>query len=184
MKETDNASAKYSQEQIQKALLSLLEKRTFESIAIKEIIFEAKVSRKTFYRNFESKMDVLKSLANMALKSYGEQISRLETESLSDFFDIVFNTAKKEKKFFTLLLRQNLFYVIQDEASFYIPKLHEDEFDGCRYFSSLSSSQTDYVIAFNIGAIWNVVRKWIAGGMKTPEDEIKDGLVKFLSSLS
>ena len=51
-------------------------------------------------------------------------------------------------------------------------------------FHPFSAKQVDYIIAFNIGAIWNVVIKWIEHDMKDSPDTIKETLLKYLINLS
>lgn len=50
-------------------------------------------------------------------------------------------------------------------------------------FRSFTSEQIDYIIAFNIGAIWNVIMKWIEYDMKESPEQIKATLLKYLSNL-
>ena len=50
-------------------------------------------------------------------------------------------------------------------------------------FQSFSPEQVDYIISFNIGAIWNVIMKWIEHDMKETPDAIKTTLLKYLANL-
>ena len=62
MNESKNPSAVFSKSQIQSALFDLMDRIPYEKITVKEILYESKVARKTFYRNFDSKDDVLDSI--------------------------------------------------------------------------------------------------------------------------
>ena len=40
--------------------------------------------------------------------------------------------------------------------------------------------EPDYIIAFNIGAIWNIICKWAERGMTNSPDEIKNTIEQYL----
>ena len=50
----------------------------------------------------------------------------------------------------------------------------------CRLIGNLDP---DYLIAFNIGAIWNVIFKWVDRGMTDPPEEIKATLEEYLKRI-
>ena len=58
---SQNLSAVRSKKTITETLLYLMAKYPYTEITVKHILLEADVSRKTFYRNFSSKDDVLNS---------------------------------------------------------------------------------------------------------------------------
>ena len=43
--------------------------------------------------------------------------------------------------------------------------------------------EPDYLIAFNIGAIWNVIFKWVDRGMKDSPNHIKKTLEEYLKRI-
>lgn len=43
--------------------------------------------------------------------------------------------------------------------------------------------EPDYLIAFNVGAIWNVIFKWVDRGMTDSADEIKGTIKEYLSRM-
>lgn len=67
----------------------------------------------------------------------------------------------------------------------FIPMIH-NQIAGPNHpmFRSFSDEQVDYIIAFNIGAIWNFVMKWIEHDMKDSPDALKETLLKYLANLS
>ena len=54
-----NKTAVQSQNMIADALFSLMKRKHFQQITVTEICDEAAIGRKTFYRNFDMKEDVL-----------------------------------------------------------------------------------------------------------------------------
>ncbi len=51
-------------------------------------------------------------------------------------------------------------------------------------FQSFSPEQTSYIIAFNVGAVWNIIMKWIEYDMSETPDNIKKTLIKYLTDLA
>ena len=43
--------------------------------------------------------------------------------------------------------------------------------------------EPDYIIAFNTGAVWNVITKWMDRGMKESPEEIKEILSAYIVRL-
>ena len=60
---------KYVEEYIISALFKLMERKTYESISITEITNKAGVGRISFYRNFDSKEDIVKDRKSTRLNS-------------------------------------------------------------------------------------------------------------------
>ena len=77
MYKTKNPSAIRSQKDITKALLNLMNEYPYEEISVKQILIDAKLARKTFYRNFESKDDVLLSLIREKLFCYFKSLIKV-----------------------------------------------------------------------------------------------------------
>ena len=59
MNSADHPSAIRTRNEIAGALLNLMENYPYNEITVKQIILETDLVRKTFYRNFSSKDDVL-----------------------------------------------------------------------------------------------------------------------------
>ena len=96
------------------ALLTLLEKKDFEFISVKEICNKAGVNRSTFYLHYESMDDLLKETLNLINKkfneSFGEKIINLKVSSKEELFFIkdeylipYLTLIKKHKKVFKLI---------------------------------------------------------------------------------
>lgn len=67
----------------------------------------------------------------------------------------------------------------------YIPMIHNQiTGDHCAISQSFSEEEISYIIAFNIGSVWNIIMKWIAYDMRETPDTIKKTILKYLSGLS
>lgn len=67
----------------------------------------------------------------------------------------------------------------------FIPTIHNQIVNSNHpIFHGFSVEQVDYIIAFNIGAVWNIVMKWIEDDMKDSPDTIKKTLLEYITTLS
>ena len=86
MIESNNPSAVRSKTEITQALLKLMEEYPYSEITVKQIILTASLARKTFYRNFESKDDVLCSLIKKSFREYFDIVNNARGDVLTTIF--------------------------------------------------------------------------------------------------
>lgn len=84
MKNQGNAKAEYSKKLIADALRQCLLESRFEELTISEICAHAQVSRKTFYRNFANKREVLEFQNETIIQEYLTGLKNLERMTLSE----------------------------------------------------------------------------------------------------
>jgi AcrR family transcriptional regulator len=65
-----NPIAEQSKRWLVIALIELMQEKPYSSISVKEIADKAQLSRRTFYRNFNIKEDLLTEYANYLFKEY------------------------------------------------------------------------------------------------------------------
>ena len=181
MRESKNPSAIYSKKEITAAFIRLLREHPFSEITVKQIALEAKIERKTFYNNFNSKDDVLDSIINNTIYDYVQTLTKAPDGPLT----VIFNFCDKNREMLALLHRDNLLYLLLLKLNKVIPELNESfdlsENPFCKLIGDL---EPDYLIAFNIGAIWNVIFKWVDRGMTDSPDEIKATLEEYLKRIN
>ena len=108
MNDSNNPSAIRSRKQITGALMSLMEKYPYEEISVKQIVLETDLVRKTFYRNFKSKDDVLRSHIRTILRDYFDIVNNAK----GDVLTTVFEFADKNKKLLKLLDKNDMMYYV------------------------------------------------------------------------
>ena len=176
-----NPSALRSQREITEALLKLMNKDPYDEISVKQIILEAKLARKTFYRNFESKDDVLLSLVRSALDEYFGVINEGNVDVLTEIFDF----ASRNKKMLLVLDRNDMLHVVlrcmNENLMRHKSGMVSEVNPFARLFDGLDS---EYLIALNIGAIWNVIALWVHQGMKESPEHIRETIRQYLGRLS
>ena len=185
MNPSQNPSAIRSKKEITDTLLQLMDTYSYNDITVKQIILESQVARKTFYRNFLSKDDVLNAHIDNIMQQYVYSLQQLPNCQLSDILDIIFTFCFQNQNLLFKLRDNNLMHLLLQKWNIFIPMMHNQIVNPNHpMFRPFIAEQVDYIIAFNIGAIWNVIMKWIEYDMKETPDSIKTTLLKHLANLT
>lgn len=154
---------------ITEALLKLMEKKDFNNISICEITEKAGIGRVSFYRNFDSKEDILKryteTITNNFIKNTNIDIFNLNIEN---YLITLFSHLYNHKDFCNLLLKNNMLYIVQNEFK--------------RMFSFKANNSEQYLyIYFLEGGIYNIYNYWITNGYKETPEEIAKLIKKHIN---
>lgn len=177
MTNSNNPSAVRSQAEITQALISLMRKHPYSEITVKQVILEARLARKTFYRNFESKDDVLMSLIKKVFLDYFNMVNN----ALSDPLTAVFAFADKNRELLLLLDKNCMMYLLLNFMNEFAPtflKMQNKELNP--FFKLFEGLDSNYLIAMNTGALLNVITLWVHRGMTDPPEKVKQTLVAYL----
>lgn len=185
MNPTQNPSALRSKKVITESLLLLMKQYPYTEITVKQILLETDISRKTFYRNFLSKDDVLNSIIDTILQDYVNAIQQPQQKySLIQTLDVIFYFCEKNKELLFILRDNRLLYLLLEKLNALILNEHN------RYISELQENHleskllTEYIIYFNIGAIWNLIVRWIENNMRDSVIDIKKSVIFYLSNIT
>lgn len=155
----------YVIEHITDALIELLKKKPLDEISISELCDTAMVGRTSFYRNFESKEDVIGKEISVILASWYRDFENNEAASLSQIFGSLFAVIEKNKDFFLLLEKRNLLYLLL-EASKSLFNLQKE-----------TSNIAAYAKAYVVYSTYGLLSEWITRGMT----ESAETMIKLLS---
>jgi len=167
--EKKNPIAEQSRQWLVAALLALMEERPYHEITIKEIAYKAGLSRRTFYRNFVTKEDLLSECARELCEEYIAAL-RLETDlSLPNIARVYFSFWKGHLELLDTLKKGGTLHLMLNKYNEYLPvvynlfKGHLNEYG--------SPDRLEYVLAFSAGGFWNMLAKWLDdGAQKSPEE--------------
>lgn len=180
MNQSQNPSSIRSRKEITEALLKLMELYPYNEISVKQIILETDLARRTFYRNYESKEDVLDSVITDKITEYAEELALNPASPL----DVIFSFREKNRSFLMLLHKNGLLYLLLLKLNTMIPMFNQvTDKSNSMFAQVVGDLEPDYLIAFNVGAIWNVIFKWVDRGMTDSADEIKGTIEEYLSRM-
>lgn len=100
---SNEARNAYVIEHITDALLKLLKDKPVGDISISELCDLAGIGRASFYRNFESKEDILRSYINKIFKEWTDESYQKENLPLNELLGLMFAHFEKHRDFYTLL---------------------------------------------------------------------------------
>lgn len=92
---SNEESNKLTRECLQTALIYLMNDKPFEKITITELVKRSGVSRTAFYRNYQTKEDILDEVAGDIVDSLINSIAEAyDSNSISDWYDTFFNIVR------------------------------------------------------------------------------------------
>ncbi len=151
---------------ITEALFKLMHEKSFSDISITEIVRSAKVARASFYRNYDSKENVLLTLIENILEQFRSGIDWNEDNYYT--YQNVYNSFAYFKKYGDFLVDLYLF----GYGSLLLEKLNQfhEEVAGTMPNSSIER----YKLYMYMGALFNTAIIWIQNGAKESIEDITD----------
>lgn len=181
MNHTNGKIAEQSRQKIVKGLLTAMKRDDFKDITVTQICQEAELSRKTFYRLFPDKGQVLRFLFQELSLQWIAQMRERGIERYWDVVQLYFDFCE-EKKSLLLLLRKHRLLGQLFEVS-YQHSFAVFEYVRSRETAETFASPLPYLLAYSIGGMNSMLLKWIEDDMRVPSSELIAKLkAGFLSS--
>lgn len=150
---------KYVPHKITQGLLELMQEKDFNSITVTMIVRRSEVGRASFYRNFESKEDVIRKYMAGLLKEWGREYEALgKSEELNPS---LLRHFYKHRDFYLLLYKCGLSHYILDAIR------------GAMDFTGKSDAEI-YFLNWFAGGLYGVVVEWMRRGMKETTKELEN----------
>lgn len=149
---------------ITEALLGLMQKKSFSDISITEIIRTAGVARVSFYRNYNSKEDVLTTLIEDVLEQFRNEIY-YEGAAYYTYQNVL-----KSFQYFKTYSRYVLDLYLFGYGSILLEKLNQSHEMIAGTMPSHSIEK--YKLYMYIGALYNTAVIWINNGTKENAEDI------------
>lgn len=159
---SNKARNAYVIEHITDALLKLLRDKPIEDISISELCDLAMIGRASFYRNFESKEDILRRYINCIFKEWTDTTEKNENKPLSDLLGSMFKHFEKYRDFYSLLNKRKLIYLLKDVII------------GLCGPKSEHSKAEAYTRAYVAYTLYGWIEVWFQRGMQESAEEIAE----------
>ena len=154
---------------ITKALYQLIDKKPFDKITITEIVEKAGVSRISFYRHFDSKLDILnKKLNQMTDEFINDYYKDINNQNVEENLLNLFNIIYKYKDLGTALYKSNSQYLIQQQFH--------------KVIDERISKFNIYKRSFYAGGIYNSMLLWISTGYKQKPEFLVETIMDILKA--
>ena len=177
MNTTNGRIAEQSKKKIASALLVVLQQYDYKEITITQLAQEAKLSRKTFYRLFADKEDVLSYLfENLYIECF-EKIKAKNTEYYWDIVQCYFDFWEERKTILLIFKKSRLLPVLFDGAYKYSFSIFE--YIRSKDVVEQFSIQLPYLLAYSLGGMHSMLLKWVENDMTVPSyvliEQLKNG---------
>jgi len=167
-----------SKEWIVESFLDLLSVKPLNTITISEITENAELDRRTFYRHFKTKEDVISYYIHEEAEQCAEALRH--NNKVLDNFAIAktfFEACNEMKEMLLILHKQNLMYLFFVELNILMPKYHYE----LPVHEVLPIENGDFILAYNIGGLWNLLIKWLADDCKKTPKQMAEIVVQVFS---
>lgn len=104
------------------ALYDLMEEKELSDISITELIEKAGVARTTYYRNYESKVDVLRKSIRIHLENFAKEYPAQSINDLysPEYIENIMLYASRYKRMFLILEKSGTAYLYLSELNNYL----------------------------------------------------------------
>lgn len=164
-----NKTALRSQYMIVDALFILMGRKPLQSITVTEICEEAAIGRKTFYRNFETREDVIDLRLDLLLEEYRKDVKGHDAE---ERLRLHFHFIHRHADLLILLYRNGMSEAVSRKFSVLIPEL-------VPVFSENPVKQ-EYLFQFAAMGLEGIEQVWIRRGFQESIEEIVEMAEKML----
>lgn len=163
-------SAKQSQAWLSKALLALMEQKPYRSITISEIAEKAGLSRRTYYRVFDAKEDLLFYYAETLYREFLVMLNRNIPDSYRDVIRLYLEFWYKHKHFLLLMKQNDLTLIIVQGYRRYFPEV----FKVVKADHPLANNPEalSYAMAYSAGGLFSLLLHWLRNDMAHTPDEM------------
>lgn len=166
-----NKTAIQSQHMIADALFSLLKRKSFQQVTVTEICEEAAIGRKTFYRNFELKEDVIDFRLDRLCEEFEKEImGKSSDEQLYLFFSFSHN----HMDYFLTMYKNGLSPLLEQKFSKFLP-------DTMPIWSENPIEQ-EYYSRFVIAGILAILEVWVKRGFQENIEKVVSLAQQILTS--
>lgn len=165
MEKSQNPAAVRSRAMITQALWELLELRPYAQITVTDITEQAKLGRKTFYRNYKEKDEILGDYLEGICACFLTKFKSEPPKSYYDFAHIVFSFWEPYGGRIRFLYEKNLFSFFQSAFSMILPEVSS--------FFPCSPNQEErfeyYCNLYVSGGFFQILCSWLlSGAEETP----------------
>lgn len=164
------------QRRFEQCMLDALLKYDYDEISISGLCRDAGLSRKTFYRLFESKTDVLFALVDHAFLDSQSFVPGPDVKpgGLHHFFAYW----KEQQRLLDALSRLSCTYFLIDRAAAFILRENND----LAHVLGADLENGNEILMFNLSAIFSLVISWYSSGYQKSVDEMSALLMELMTT--
>lgn len=151
------------------ALLELMEMYEYSLITVTQICQESKLSRRTFYRLFETKEDVLNEYLDSLTQEFMDMISEKDPRHYGEVALLYFEFWKEHAIFLKILKRNKMIGIIYHTVEKIAPVIF------CRVKPEVDFDDETlaFSLAYSLGGLNGMLTQWVEDDMKLSTTQLK-----------
>lgn len=154
-----------SKQYLSEALFLLLKKEPYKNISIQKIVEKAGMSRMAYYRNFDSKDEIVQFYLNKITNAFLTKTKiNLLSLDLRSYLVTLFTHLLDYQELGLLLYKNDILHFVKIE------------FDKV-YYNKAKNKPELYNYLFVSGGLFNVYKLWLSQGCKETPEELGDMLI-------
>lgn len=170
MNRTNSRIADNSRQRFAEALFELMKVYHYNEITVTQLSQEAELSRKTFYRLFKDKDEVLQQLFDIL---FAEFFLELKERGIRHYWDLValyFDFWERRRDKLLLFGKNDLLSRMFD----YVYRNAEKIFTDLRTSEKTKeyAKPLPFLLAYSVGGMHSMLIKWVESGMNIPSSEL------------
>jgi AcrR family transcriptional regulator len=162
-----------TQAAIMNSYLELIQSYSPATLPVTTICLEADVGRATFYRNFDSKEDILKLYIKLLTEEYFASLHKVSDLTLEKLANVFFGYWRSERVFLRILHENNMFMVLLEETQdieTHMQSMNSDLFP--KSSDDFNELENTYFHSFYFAGFWRLIHMWTARDFKESVDEM------------
>lgn len=166
------------------ALISLMENKSYEEIKIKDVLDLSGVSRRTFYRHFANKNELLNHYFKQIINRYlTERKYFTETDNFEGILAESMNFWYQERETLHILIKHQHYDFFFHQFNEHAKEVYMNITLLWFAYSGKIDTQ-NYVVSFTVGGYYNTLRNWLM--QENPEEpkKIAHGIQQMIIKLT
>ncbi|MCQ6658498.1 TetR/AcrR family transcriptional regulator [Leuconostoc citreum] len=172
-----------SKQWLLEALFELLKNQTFQTISVTAIADKAGVSRRTFYRLYKDKYDLLDYYSDQCVQRYVSQLNAQNGRQMSfeDIVNLFLNFWWQDRQVVKILIDRGMFHVISTRLSSHSGKLYTKY--SAPWHIEGTPQEINFVTAFSFGGLWQLLETWLASEEPVMPEQVAKTLIASMQRL-
>ncbi len=173
-----------TKKRIADALYSLIQEIIYDDITIYHILNKANVSRRTFYRYFCSKDDLMNFCLDIFIEEYlHEREHFLIAQRPEEVFKVTLHFMYNKRDLITALIRSGHYQLIVRKFNSIAPEIFDEFALPWNHIDDIPSKDSKYISRGLIGAYLNIMLYWLSEDEPLPPEIIAQDMVRLFSAI-
>ncbi|MCB2309384.1 TetR/AcrR family transcriptional regulator [Clostridium estertheticum] len=168
-KNKGNQKSEKSKMWMENTLIKLMETEVYNEITIQEITDNAGLSRRTFYRNYSSKEEIIEQLFVKIWNEYEVLITSQDDLSMPNVTRVFFTIMTRHIDFLLIVNHHHLLPIFLTKVDELLPPIFYETKGKTMPFNKESIS---YALSFGTGGLMRILIKWLNDDQRKSPDEM------------